>query len=234
MLRVEKLHAWYGRSHVLQGIDLHVEQGEIVALIGRNGAGKTTTLRSIMGLVARRSGSVRFDDVEIGARPAHHRFRIGLGYVPEERRIVPGLSVRENLRLGLLRAGNGDRETEVVERVAKRFPRLGERLSQEAVTMSGGEQQMLAIARAMVSQPRLIMLDEPTEGIMPMLVDEMAELFRELKHGGTTIVLVEQNVELALELSDRAYILDQGTIVHHGPARELLADRDIQERYCSV
>jgi len=234
VLRTEKLEAWYGRSHVLQGVDLNVEAGEIVALIGRNGAGKTTTLRAIMGLLARSAGTVRFDGVDISGRPPHERFRMGLGYVPEERRIVPGLTVRENLRLGLLRSGNRNRENEILDDVAKRFPRLGERLSQEAITMSGGEQQMLAIARAMVSEPKLIMLDEPTEGIMPVLVDEMFELFLDLKKSGTTIVLVEQNVEMALEVADRAYIMDQGTIVHQGVGSELLADREIQERYCTV
>ncbi|KAA0214819.1 MAG: ABC transporter ATP-binding protein [Lautropia sp.] len=234
MLQVENLNAWYGRSHVLQGIDLNVEAGEIVALIGRNGAGKTTTLRAIMGLLARSAGAVHFDGVEISGRAPHERFHMGLGYVPEERRIVPGLTVRENLRLGLLRSGNRGREAEVIDGIAKRFPRLGERLSQEAITMSGGEQQMLAIARAMVSGPKLIMLDEPTEGIMPVLVDEMFELFSELKNCGTTIVLVEQNVEMALEVADRAYIMDQGTIVHQGVGSALLADREIQERYCTV
>ncbi len=234
MLQVENLNAWYGRSHVLQGIDLNVEAGEIVALIGRNGAGKTTTLRAIMGLLARSAGAVHFDGVEISGRAPHERFQMGLGYVPEERRIVPGLTVRENLRLGLLRSGNRGREAEVIDGIAKRFPRLGERLSQEAITMSGGEQQMLAIARAMVSGPKLIMLDEPTEGIMPVLVDEMFELFSELKNCGTTIVLVEQNVEMALEVADRAYIMDQGTIVHQGVGSALLADREIQERYCTV
>ncbi|HEY0878440.1 MAG TPA: ABC transporter ATP-binding protein [Zeimonas sp.] len=234
MLRIEKLHAWYGRSHVLQGVDLDVEAGEIVALIGRNGAGKTTTLRAIMGLLARSTGTIRFDGVDIGGRAPHERFRMGLGYVPEERRIVPGLTVRENLRLGLLRSGNRNRENGIIDGVAKRFPRLGERLAQEAITMSGGEQQMLAIARAMVSEPKLIMLDEPTEGIMPVLVDEMFELFLELKASGTTIVLVEQNVEMALEVADRAYIMDQGTIVHQGAGSALLADREIQERYCTV
>ena len=234
MLRIKGLNAWYGRSHVLQGIDLNVEAGEIVALIGRNGAGKTTTLRAIMGLMSRRSGNVFFEGVDISGRAPHERFRMGIGYVPEERRIVHGLTVRENLRLGLLRSANRDRETQIIDGIANRFPRLGERLSQEAITMSGGEQQMLAIARALVSEPKLLMLDEPTEGIMPVLVDEMFELFSELKRSGTTIVLVEQNVEMALEVADRGYILDQGTIVHQDSARAMLADEAIQERYCTV
>ena len=234
MLLVEDLNAWYGRSHILQNVSFRVERGEIVALLGRNGAGKTTTLKSIMGLVQRRSGRVTFDGDEISRSPSYRRFHRGLGYVPEERRIVPGLTVLENLRLGLLAAPGHQDETAAVEAIAERFPRLKERLHQNAITMSGGEQQMLAIARAMVSKPQLIMLDEPTEGIMPALVDEMADLFLEMKHAGTTLLLVEQNVEMALTLADRAYILDHGVVVHEGAGRVLLADREIQERYCAV
>ena len=234
MLTVEALNAWYGPAHVLQGIDLHVDKGEIVCLIGRNGAGKTTTLRSIMGLVDKRAGRVVFDGTDILKQPAHVRNGLGLGYVPEERRIVAGMSVRDNLRLGLLAATHKRPEREVIEEVATIFPRLAERLDQVALTMSGGEQQMLAIARAMVSQPKLIMLDEPSEGIMPVLVDEMFALFAQMRSQGVTILLVEQNVELALGIADRAYIMDQGVIVHHATAAALLADTEIQERYCSV
>jgi branched-chain amino acid transport system ATP-binding protein len=234
MLRIEKLNAWYGASHVLQDISLEVNKGEIVCLIGRNGAGKTTTLKSIMGLIGKTTGRVAFEGRELLSQPAHARFGAGLAYVPEERRIVPGLSVRENLRLGLVASPNKRKEAELIERTATVFPRLAERLDQVAVTMSGGEQQMLAIARAMISDPKLIMLDEPSEGIMPVLVDEMFELFRSMKAQGTTILLVEQNVELALDIADRAYVVDQGTIVHHASAAELLADAEIQERYCSV
>ena len=234
MLRVEDLHAWYGSSHVLQGIDLEVRQGEIVCLVGRNGAGKTTTLKSIMGLIDRRRGRVLFEGQDILGQPAHTRFGLGLAYVPEERRIVPGLSVRDNLRLGLLASPSRSREAELIERTTAIFPRLAERLDQVAVTMSGGEQQMLAIARAVISEPKLIMLDEPSEGIMPVLVDEMFRLFHDMRASGTTILLVEQNVELALGLADRAYVVDQGTIAHHASASELLADAEIQERYCSV
>jgi branched-chain amino acid transport system ATP-binding protein len=234
MLRIAGLHAWYGDSHVLQGIDLDVQPGEIVCLIGRNGAGKTTTLRGIMGLLPRTEGSVVFDGQELLARPAHHRFALGLGFVPEERRIVPGLTVLENLRIGLIASPARRREAAAMARIAAVFPRLTERLGQIAVTMSGGEQQMLAIARAMISEPKMILLDEPSEGIMPVLVDEMFALFRRMKRLGTTLLLVEQNVELALGIADRAYILDQGRIVHHATAAALLADAAVQERYCSV
>jgi branched-chain amino acid transport system ATP-binding protein len=234
VLEVRDLNAWYGHSHVLQGVSLSVGVGEAVCVIGRNGAGKTTTLRSIMGLVPRRAGQVVFDGKEILGEPTHRRFTYGLAYVPEERRIVPGLTVQENLRLGLVASPNRAREAEVIDRVAETFPRLKERLSQAADTLSGGEQQMLAIARAMAAEPKLIMLDEPSEGIMPVLVDEMFELFARMKRDGVTLLLVEQNVERALALADRAYVMDQGVIVHEGEARALLADRDIQERYCSV
>jgi branched-chain amino acid transport system ATP-binding protein len=237
LLQVEGLNAWYDRSHVVQGLDFHVDAGEIVTLMGRNGAGKTTTLRTLMGLVAKRGGNVRFDGKEFLAEPAHTRFHMGLAYVPEERRIVPGLTVRENLQLGLMAKAGGNRPADLaraVDEVAETFPRLKERLDQEGTSLSGGEQQMLAIARAMVAKPRMILLDEPSEGIMPLLVHEMFQLFERMKAQGTTLLLVEQNVELALGISDRAYIIDQGAIVHSGAAAELLADREIQERYCAV
>ncbi|HVX77350.1 MAG TPA: ABC transporter ATP-binding protein [Bradyrhizobium sp.] len=234
MLQISNLNAWYGASHVLQDISIEVSKGEIVCLIGRNGAGKTTTLKSVMGLLDKTRGSAMFKGRELLGQPAHTRFALGLAYVPEERRIVQGLSVRENLRLGLVASPQKKREAELIDGIAKIFPRLAERLDQEAVTMSGGEQQMLAIARAVISKPDLIMLDEPSEGIMPVLVDEMFELFRAMKAQGTTVLLVEQNVELALDIADRAYVLDQGTVVHQASARELLADDEIKERYCSV
>ncbi len=234
MLAVRDLNAWYGSSHVLQGVSLDVARGEIVCLIGRNGAGKTTILKSIMGLIGKTKGSIVFEDNELIGRPVHVRFGLGLGYVPEERRIVPGLTVRENLRLGLVASPNKAKEAELIDRTATTFPRLAERLDQMAMTMSGGEQQMLAIARAMMSDPKIIMLDEPSEGIMPVLVDEMFELFHAMKKQGTTLLLVEQNVELALGIADRAYVVDQGTIAHEGKAADLLADASIQERYCAV
>jgi branched-chain amino acid transport system ATP-binding protein len=234
MLEVKDLNAWYGRSHVLQGIGFSVGDGEAVCLIGRNGAGKTTTLRTIMGLVARRSGQAIFCGADILEEPTYRRLRLGLAYVPEDRRIVPGLTVQENLRLGLVASENRRREAEMIDRIAETFPRLRERLKQPADTLSGGEQQMLAIARAMVAEPRMIMLDEPSEGIMPILVAEMFELFERLKQQGVTILIVEQNVERALTLADRAYVMDQGAIVHSGNAKELLADSEIQERYCAI
>jgi branched-chain amino acid transport system ATP-binding protein len=238
MLKVENLDAWYDRSHVVQGLNFEVRTGEIVTLMGRNGAGKTTTLKALMGLIAQRAGRVLFDGHEMLAEQAHTRWHMGLAYVPEDRRIVPGLTVRENLRLGLIAGPSAERtrskERERIDEIARTFPRLAERMEQEGTSMSGGEQQMLAIARALMAKPRMILLDEPSEGIMPVLVDEMFELFARLKNAGTTILLVEQNVERALSISDRAYILDQGRIVHEGDAKALLADAAIQERYCAV
>ena len=234
MLKIQTLNAWYDRSHVVQDLSFEVHAGEIVTLLGRNGAGKTSTLRAIMGLMSKRAGSVRFDGQEILSQPAHTRYHLGLAYVPEERRIVPGLTVRENLRLGLIAGKDRHHERERIDEIVETFPRLGERMEQDGTSLSGGEQQMLAIARALMARPRLILLDEPSEGIMPLLVHEMFGLFTRLKNQGTTILLVEQNVERALSISDRACILDQGAIVHEGRAADLLADREIQERYCSV
>ena len=234
MLRLAGLQAWYGASHVLQGVDLDVNRGEIVCLLGRNGAGKTTTLKSVMGLMPRARGSVLFEGIDLLGRPAQARFRLGLAYVPEERRIVPGLTVKENLRLGLVAVAGRPREAAAIAEIAEIFPRLAERLDQVAVTLSGGEQQMLAIARALIAKPKLVMLDEPSEGIMPVLVDEIFELFVRLRRQGVTLLLVEQNVALALEVADRAYVIDGGAIVHHAPASELRASPEIQERYCSV
>ncbi|AWB20284.1 ABC transporter ATP-binding protein [Methylobacterium currus] len=250
LLAVENLRAWYGHSHILQGLSLEVRAGEIVTLVGRNGAGKTTTLKSIMGLVPKREGRVTFAGADILDRPPHERFHRGLAYVPEERRIVPGLTVEENLRLGILAAkgpwaAKGDRATKGerasrhhearrIEAIAETFPRLKQRLKQEAITMSGGEQQMLAIARALMAEPVMVLLDEPSEGIMPILVEEMFEQFVAMKRAGTTILLVEQNVELALEISDRVYIIDGGAVVYHAQAAELRRDPEIQARYCAV
>lgn len=234
MLRVENLNAWYDRSHVLQGVSLEVNKGEIVTLMGRNGAGKTTTLRSLMGLLSKRQGKASIDGTSFLDLPAHDRFHLGLAYVPEDRRIVPGLTVKENLELGVIAKKNAGDMSALVDEIAETFPRLKERLQQDGTSMSGGEQQMLAIARAMIAKPKVILLDEPSEGIMPVLVEEMFELFAKLKQQGLTILLVEQNVQQALKISDRAYILDQGEIVFHDTAQNLLNNDEIQQKYCAV
>jgi branched-chain amino acid transport system ATP-binding protein len=234
LLEVQDLNAWYDRSHVVQNVSFHVNAGEIVTLMGRNGAGKTTTLRTVMGLLSRCTGRVMFDGHELLAQPAHARFHLGLAYVPEDRRIVPSLTVRENLQLGLLASRKKVDIDARIDVIAETFPRLKERLSQEATSMSGGEQQMLAIARAMMAEPRMILLDEPSEGIMPLLVDEMFHLFARMKAAGITLLLVEQNGSRALAVSDRAYILDQGLVVHEGSAEALLANEEVQNKYCAV
>ena len=234
MLRVENLNAWYDRSHVLQGVSLDVNKGEIVTLMGRNGAGKTTTLRSLMGLLSKREGFASVDGTSFLDMPAHARFHLGLAYVPEDRRIVPGLTVKENLELGIITQKNRGDMSAMVDEIAQTFPRLKERLDQDGTSMSGGEQQMLAIARAMIGKPKVILLDEPSEGIMPVLVEEMFELFANLKQKGLTILLVEQNVQQALKISDRAYILDQGKIVFHDTTQNLLNNDEIQQKYCAV
>jgi len=234
MLRIENLNAWYDRSHVLQGISLEVNKGEIVTLMGRNGAGKTTTLRSLMGLLAKRQGKASIDGTSFLDLPAHERFHLGLAYVPEDRRIVPGLTVKENLELGVIAQKSRGDMSALVDEIAETFPRLKERLQQDGTSMSGGEQQMLAIARAMIAKPKVILLDEPSEGIMPVLVEEMFELFAKLKQQGLTILLVEQNVQQALRISDRAYILDQGEIVFQDTAQNLLNNDEIQQKYCAV
>lgn len=234
MLDVKNLNAWYGASHVLHGVSFAVDAGEIVALVGRNGAGKTTTMRTVMGLMSRANGEVKFDGKEIMPLAAHERFRLGLAYVPEDRRIVRDLTVRENLRLGLLASNKAINERAAIDEIAEIFPRLKERLDQQGSTMSGGEQQMLAIARAMIAKPKMILLDEPSEGIMPVLVEEMGVLFRRLRDSGVTLLLVEQNVEWALRLASRAIIIDQGEIVYESSSAALLADKEIQDRYCAV
>ena len=234
MLKVEQLNAWYDHSHVVQGLNFEVKQGEIVTLMGRNGAGKTTTLRTLMGLVGKHSGKATFNGHNLMPLKPHERFHLGLAYVPEDRRIVPSLTVLENLQLGLTASKNRGDMTAMIDEIAQTFPRLKERLHQDGTSMSGGEQQMLAIARAMMARPRMILLDEPSEGIMPILVDEMFELFANMRQKGITLLLVEQNVERALKISDRAYIVDQGQIVHHGNAAELLENTEIQEKYCAV
>jgi branched-chain amino acid transport system ATP-binding protein len=234
MLEIEGLNAWYGSSHVLHGLSLTVEQGTILTLIGRNGAGKTSTLKAVMGLMPRVTGRMTFCGHDLRSLPVHARFHLGLGYVPEERRIVPGLTVRENLEIGLLSADVPIAMGDAIDEIARNFPRLKERLGQKGTTLSGGEQQMLAIARAMISKPRMILLDEPSEGLMPILVEETGALFCKLRDEGTTLLLVEQNVGWALKLADRAVIIDQGQVVHRASAASLRADAEIQDRYCAV
>jgi branched-chain amino acid transport system ATP-binding protein len=219
MLKLENVHAYYGKSHILQGISLEVQQGELVGILGRNGVGKTTTLKSIMGLVPPRSGSVLFQGLELSRQPAHHIPRLGIGYVPQGRHIFPKLTVWENLRTGLVK-GQGRETMQMFERVLATFPILKERLYQFGGTLSGGEQQMLAIARALLGNPRLIMLDEPSEGLMPAMVAMVRDTAKRICDMGVSVILVEQNVKLALHVVHRVYILQKGLVTYEGRAQD--------------
>jgi branched-chain amino acid transport system ATP-binding protein len=234
LLKVENINTYYGLSHILQDVSLEVDKHEIVTLVGRNGAGKSTTLKSILGITPVRSGHVWFNGEDISSLPTHLTIQRGISYVPEERRIFPGLSVRENIRVALLKSKNRDREEEMIERVGEYFPILKQRLSQEGTSLSGGEQQMLAMARSLVTDPELMLIDEPTEGLMPILVELIAEIVLTIHREGVTVLLVEQNMEMALTISHRAYVMDEGRIQTFGPAQDILADEEIQRRYLCV
>ena len=227
MLTVSELHAHYGLSHVIQGIDLVARRGEVVGIFGRNGVGKTTLLKTIVGWVKPSSGDIRLDDERLDGREPDAICHKGVGFVPEDRRIFPGLTVQENLELGLLQVkGRPARESRTaLERVYDRFPRLSERRKQLGTTLSGGEQQMLAIARVMVGRPKLVLVDEPSEGLAPMIVAEIFAVLRDLRESGTIVLLVEQNVHEALSLADRFYAVERGHIVLEGAA-DSLPDRE--------
>ena len=231
MLKVEDIHTYYGASHVLQGISLAIEPGEAVAVIGRNGVGKTTLMRSIVGLTPPRRGRIAFKDIDITRMPAHRIARLGVGLVPQGRRIFASLSVREHLQVTARRRGIG-RWT--LERMTALFPNLRERLGQTANKLSGGEQQMLAAGRALVGNPDLLLMDEPTEGLAPLMVRELGRLVESLKETGTSILLVEQQLAFVLRHADRIYILSKGQIVHHCRPAELAEDRDTKAKYLGV
>ncbi|MGH7355528.1 MAG: ABC transporter ATP-binding protein [Candidatus Rokuibacteriota bacterium] len=236
LLAVEDIHTYYGEAHILQGVSVSVGRGEVVTLIGRNGAGKTTTLRSIMGINPPRRGRVRLGDDDLTGLPTHAIARRGIAWIPEERRVLPNLTVRENLRLGLLGAGGAgaDGAADVLEEVLTYFPRLRERIDQRGRFLSGGEQQMLAIARALVSRPSLLLVDEPTEGLAPLLVQSLTEILGTINRRGTTILLVEQTLEVALALSHRIYVMDQGRIQFEGTPDALRRDPTIQQRFLEI
>jgi branched-chain amino acid transport system ATP-binding protein len=235
LLAVEEIHTYYGKSHILDGVSLEVGSGEVVGLLGRNGVGKSTTLKAVAGLVHPTSGEVRFEGRAIGRLPAHRVARLGIGYVPEERRIFPLLTVTENLRTGLDRHGvTAARKKELLEKVFAYFPVLAERRSQAGGTLSGGEQQMLAIARAMMLEPKIILLDEPTEGLMPRMVSQIREIIDVLHRDCVAVLLVEQNVPLTLEASQRIYILEKGVVRHHALSAELQANDAIIHQYMGV
>jgi len=235
MLTLADVHTYYGKSHILHGVSLEVREGEVVGLLGRNGVGKSTTLKTIAGLVRPAQGSVALDGREIGGLPAHRLAHLGVAYVPEERRIFRFLTVMENLRTGLDRPGMTDaRRKELLDKAYRYFPVLAERRSQAGGTLSGGEQQMLAIARAMMLEPKIILLDEPTEGLMPRMVGQIREIVDVLHAEGVAILLVEQNVPLTLEASSRCYIMEKGVIRHHAPSVELRRDHAVIHTYLGV
>ena len=233
ILKVENINVYYGAIHAIKGVSFHVDEGEIVTLIGANGAGKSTTLQTISGLLRSRTGSVEFMDTNITKTEPHRIVKMGLAQVPEGRRVFASMSVLENLEMGayIRTAASKKGIDEDLEMVFTRFPRLKERRKQVAGTLSGGEQQMLAIGRALMSRPRMLLLDEPSMGLSPILVQEIFSCITEVNRGGTTILLVEQNAKMALTVSDRAYVLETGSVVLEGRAADLLDNEQVKEAY---
>jgi branched-chain amino acid transport system ATP-binding protein len=230
VLEVRDLHTYYGDSHVLQGISLGVERGQVLGILGRNGMGKTTLIRSIIGFTPPRTGTVVFKGRDITGWPSNRAVALGMGLVPQGRRVFPSLTVAENLRVAARR--NGGPWT--VDAVTALFPRLGERAEHRAGKLSGGEQQMLAIARALMSNPDLLLMDEPTEGLAPLLVREVGRVIADLKARGLSILLVEQNIALALSVTDHVHVVSRGRIVHSGPPRALWDDAETKARYLGL
>jgi branched-chain amino acid transport system ATP-binding protein len=233
LLELKEVHAYYGGIHALKGVSLKVEEGEIVTLIGSNGAGKTTTLKAISGQVAVKNGSIRFTNKEITNQKSHITALEGIAHVPEGRKVFPKLTVRENLEMGAFSVKDHKTVEERIERCFSYFPRLKERINQKAGTMSGGEQQMLAIARGLMSKPKILMLDEPSMGLAPILVEQIFSIIKELNQEGITILLIEQNANQALKISHRGYVIQSGEIVLHDEAKNLLVNEQVKEAYLS-
>jgi branched-chain amino acid transport system ATP-binding protein len=232
MLQVENIHTYYGLSHILFGVSLEVARGEIVCLLGRNGAGKSTTMRSIMGLTPPRQGFIRFKGITCSGQKPYLLARMGMGYVPDDRRVFADLSVGENLEISARKPRNGSGWN--IEKIYAFFPALGELAGRKAGLLSGGEQQMLTIARALMTNPDLLLLDEPTEGLAPLIVRSLVDQIHALKQSGITVLLAEQNQAVALELSDRAYVIDNGSICYQGTAADLRADEAARRKYLCV
>ena len=231
MLEINDINVYYGAIHAIKGISLTVDEGEIVTLIGANGAGKSTTLRTISGLLKPKTGEINFLGKNIAGMPAHKIVREGISQVPEGRRIFAEMSVLENLELGAFTRDDKAEIQSDMEMVFQRFPRLKERISQQAGTLSGGEQQMLAMGRALMSRPKLLLLDEPSMGLAPLLIREIFSIIVDINKTGTTVLLVEQNANMALSIANRAYVLETGRITLSGDAKELAASEDIRKAY---
>lgn len=231
MLEVNDLQVYYGMIHAIKGVSFHVNEGEIIALIGANGAGKTTILHTITGLIAPKGGQVVFEGKDITKTPAHKIVELGMAHVPEGRRVFAQLSVYQNLKMGAYTRSDKNEIEESLEMVYKRFPRLEERKNQMAGTLSGGEQQMLAMGRALMSKPKIILMDEPSMGLSPILVNEIFDIIQSVSASGTTVLLVEQNAKKALAIADRAYVLETGKISLDGNAKDLLNDDSIKKAY---
>jgi len=231
MLTVDSINTYYGQSHILHDVSFEANQDEVVALLGRNGVGKTTTMRSVIGLTPPRSGTIRFDGEEITGESPSRIANRGIGYVPQDRGMFPRLTVEENLRMGL---GRDPFDRERMERLFERFPRVEERLDQRAGTLSGGEQQMVAMARALMRDPKLVLMDEPTEGLMPSLIPEIKGITEDIAAEGYTIVIVEQRVDLVLDIADRVYLMDNGRIHRQVTPDELRENETLLEEYLGV
>ncbi len=236
MIEVSNIHSHYGKSHVLHGVSFDLKEGELVCLLGRNGVGKSTTLKSIMGMVRPSHGGIRFEGQElVGMRP-HQIARLGVGYVPEERRIFRSLTVHENLLIGMKQVKNGGvpREPWTVDRVYSVFPRLKERCGNKGIHLSGGEQQMLTVARTLMGNPKLILVDEPTEGLAPLIVKDVLEMLSAVRKAGVTILMVEQNFKAAVKVADRFYIMSKGLMVFQGDMPALMAAEEVRRNYLEV
>lgn len=236
MIVVKDIHSYYGKSHILHGVSLELKQGELVCLLGRNGVGKSTTLKSIMGIVRPTQGSIRFDGKELVGSQPYQIARLGMGYVPEDRRIFKSLTVHENLLMGTQKAKNSGSAERVwtIDKVYEIFPNLRERRSNKGSHLSGGEQQMLTVARTLMGNPKLILVDEPTEGLAPLIVKDVLEMLAAVRKSGVTVLMVEQNFKAAIKVADRFYIMAKGQMVFEGGMAALLAAEDVRKNYLEV
>ena len=231
LLEVQDIQVYYGMIQALKGVSFSVNEGEVIALIGANGAGKTTTLHTVTGLLRAKSGHIIYDGQDITKVPPHKIVTMGMAHVPEGRRVFANMTVLQNLKMGAFTRSDKNEIDATIEKVYKRFPRLKERQNQTAGTLSGGEQQMLAMGRALMSQPKIILMDEPSMGLSPILVEEIFHIIRDISAGGTTVLLVEQNAKKALSIADRAYVLETGNIVLSGDAKEMMNNESIKKAY---